>query len=315
MAVDLTLSNGGIQFADGSVQPTSGYTGFRNRLINGGMQVGQRGSIAFSGTNNLYGWVDRWLVSISGTTVSALGYQASSQPTSTTYALQVGNVTTTGATAVSVSQRIEVLNSLPLNGKTVTFSGKVYQGTGSAQTLTISGIKNSAGTPDVWSAPVTINSTTQSIPDSTWTNFSFTYAIGASDATNGLGVSLGYNSLSALSNKQFYFADCQLELGSTATAFEQRSYGFEFLLCQRYYQRIVVGTNGYSAGGQNCGGRVAFPVPMRIAPSATANDVGNTTAAATTIDSITSLSLRYYATTSGSGGFEVNCGTWLSAEL
>ncbi|MEO6146723.1 MAG: hypothetical protein ABIT70_06655, partial [Sulfuriferula sp.] len=204
-------------------------------LINGGMQVGQRGSVNFATTNNLYGWVDHWLISISGTTVSALGRQASGiAETTTGYALQVGNVTTTGSTLIAVSQRIEAINTFDLNSKTITVSGKVKQVTGAAQTLTIGINKPTAS--DNYATVVAVGSTTMSIPDSVWTPFTYTLTLGAADATNGLSVNLTYASLAAQTNTQFYFADIQLEKGTVATPFEVRSYGAELVLCQRYYE-------------------------------------------------------------------------------
>ena len=36
----------------------------------------------------------------------------------------------------------------------------------------------------------------------------------------------------------------QLEVGDTATPFEHRSYGEELALCQRYYEKFVIGSSG-----------------------------------------------------------------------
>jgi hypothetical protein len=69
----------------------------------------------------------------------------------------------------------------------------------------------------------------------------------------------------------------QMEIGSTATEFESRSYGEELALCQRYCygQNNSAGQNYYwfgtSAGiSANAGfGMVTFPVTMRVQPTAT----------------------------------------------
>jgi len=62
----------------------------------------------------------------------------------------------------------------------------------------------------------------------------------------------------------------QLELGSTATDFEHRSYGEELALCQRYYQKGREIYWGYAQSGT--GNRVYHPfrTEMRAAPTATA---------------------------------------------
>jgi len=57
----------------------------------------------------------------------------------------------------------------------------------------------------------------------------------------------------------------QLEKGATATPFENRLYGAELALCQRYYASIYIGFdavgNIYAAQG------VTYPVPMRASPT------------------------------------------------
>lgn len=250
----------------------------RNYFINGGAQVGQRGSVTISSTTNVYGWVDRWLISISGTTVSALGYQASAQSWTTTgYAIQVGNVTTTGATVIGIQQRIESLNVYRLNGSTITITGKVLQTSGATQTLTL--VLNKANAADNFNGGVTqIATTTVSVPNNVATPFTWTLTLGASDASNGIAFQAVYNTLPAQSNTQFYWGDLQLEAGPTATPFECRPYGMELALCQRYY---AVGPLTLTAGGN--GGfnnvyspRVALPVTMRAVPTVTTTDnVGN----------------------------------------
>lgn len=66
----------------------------------------------------------------------------------------------------------------------------------------------------------------------------------------------------------------QLENNPVATPFEQRPYGMELALCQRYYYRIDPGSVNETFGPAFCStttlafGTVAFPVVMRTAPSA-----------------------------------------------
>lgn len=304
-----------LTFPDGTSMATGQYTGFRNRLINGGCQVGQRGSIGFSATSNLYGWVDRWLISISGTTVSALGYQASGQPTATGYVLQVGNVTTTGTTTVAVSQRIESLNCAGLNSSTVTFSCQVKQVTGSAQTLTL--VLQKANAADNFNGGTTvINSTTQSIPNNAYTTVSWTVTLGSTDASNGISISLAFNSIGAQSNAQFYYGDLQLEKGSIATPFEVRPYGTELALCQRYYETGAARIESYiSASGNGLNYQYTFKATKRATPTleyamALATNVSTYDARLPTTDSF----LWYCASTAA--GQCIWAGTWTAtAEL
>lgn len=215
--------------------------GFRNVLINGGCQVAQRGSVTFSAPNNLYGGCDRWLASIAGTTVSATMSQSTLSGTSSGYAVQIGSVTTTGTTTVQLVQRIEALNSIALNGKTVTLSGKVYQSSGASRTLTVA--LNKATALDTFSGGGTLLASTPiTVTNSTLTPFSFTLTLGPNDATNGLAAVFQYTGLGAQSSSQFWFADMQLEIGTVATPLEQRSYGLELTLCQRYYEIVYLTT-------------------------------------------------------------------------
>jgi len=74
----------------------------------------------------------------------------------------------------------------------------------------------------------------------------------------------------------FKITGVQLELGDTATDFEYRSYGEELALCQRYYCRIGEGTSRGLYGGYNLFNQweylpMSFPVTMRTVPTLTKN--------------------------------------------
>ena len=70
-----------------------------------------------------------------------------------------------------------------------------------------------------------------------------------------------------------YITGIQMEVGSTATDYEHRSYGDELARCQRYYYRHVDGTNqpvgiGQQYSGTNCSCNIDFPVSMRTSSPA-----------------------------------------------
>ena len=79
-------------------------------------------------------------------------------------------------------------------------------------------------------------------------------------------------------NATFYITGIQLEVGEQATPFEHRSYADELARCQRYFfaQQAVDGEDYYAFGmgaAENSGtyrGLSRFPVTMRIEPSLTA---------------------------------------------
>ena len=73
----------------------------------------------------------------------------------------------------------------------------------------------------------------------------------------------------------FAITGVQLEIGSTATGFEHRSYGDELQKCLRYFWSITgdnydkPGISTFANSTSTCRAQVKFPVPMRTAPSFT----------------------------------------------
>ena len=71
----------------------------------------------------------------------------------------------------------------------------------------------------------------------------------------------------------------QLELGSNATPFEHRSYGDELQRCQRYFQRLGIGTNATALGmgmtSTTTTAQVAVPLAtvMRASPTVTVSNM------------------------------------------
>jgi hypothetical protein len=304
---------------NGMTPTAQSLQGFRNRIINGDMRVGQRGSVVFTGTNNLYGGADRWLTSISGTTVSAVVLIAQVGPPATSsYAMQIGNVATTGTTTVALQQRIEALNCRDLNSSSITITGKVLQVSGATQTLTL--VVNKANAVDNFNGGVTqVASTTVSVANNTWVPFSWTIALGASDASNGIAFAMAYNSIAAQSNSQFFFTDIQLEAGSVATPFERRPYGTELALCQRYCRVWTSTAMGQAISNQlTNSGTLYFPTTMRSAPTLSGASFTVTAGSAGTPDfiSITENSAWVYnASSNWTNGANVRLTATASSEL
>jgi hypothetical protein len=114
-------------------------------------------------------------------------------------------------------------------------------------------------------------------------------------AGNGYGTANQVNNFDSTSNNM-RFTGVQLEMGSTATDFEHRSYGEELALCQRYYwqdsaakDRIGIldgSTANYPSIFPVC------PVPMRTLPTGTFLTIGT-----------------FYYNNSGSASFTPSGGT------
>jgi hypothetical protein len=304
------ISSGTVPEAYGGTGTSTGYYGFKNRIINGAMAISQRqGTSSFTPATGDY-LLDRW------------NYQ-SSQASKFTVQQNAGSVTPpvgfsnymgfTVASAVSIGasdffyfrQPVEGFNFADCgwgtaNAKTVTLSFQVY----SSLTGTFGGSILNSATNRSYPFSYSISSA------NTWTTISVTIAGDTSGtwigATNGVGVyvyfSLGMGSTysgtagawaSALyasatgavsvvgtASATFYITGVQLEKGSTATSFDYRPYGTELSLCQRYYQKT--GTNFYhslapaSTTSNNKRGNVHFWVYMRSAPTLSLNVGGGT---------------------------------------
>ena len=87
--------------------------------------------------------------------------------------------------------------------------------------------------------------------------------------------STGATSVVGTNGATFYVTGVQLEVGSTATPFEHRSYGDELARCQRYYQRTQDAASGYQnlvvlvnySTGTDQRGVIPFTTEMRAGPA------------------------------------------------
>ena len=285
----------------------SGYTGYKNRIINGGMVIDQRNAGA-SVTPAVIGagyTLDRWGYSISQASKFSVQRNAGSVTPPAGYINYLG-ITSSSAYSVTSTdyfllyQPIEGLNVADLGwgaagAATVTLSFWVR----SSLTGTFGGSLGNGGTRS-YVFSYTINAA------NTWEQKTITIVgdtTGTWLTTNGLGLnvvfslangstynntagswasgnylsSTGSTSVIGTSGATFYVTGVQLERGSNATSFEFRDYGRELMMCQRYAY-VVSTTNLGSTPG--CGAGIwytttnavhqfPFPVTMRTAPTFT----------------------------------------------
>ena len=112
-----------------------------------------------------------------------------------------------------------------------------------------------------------------------WTKYTYTATIPSIS-----GKTFGTNENDSLDiyfflpiNTTFTFdvAQIQLEAGSVATPFEQRPFGMELALCQRYYYDCGNRANSvmfYNLNATNANGFASYPVTMRATPVVTIYD-------------------------------------------
>ena len=205
--------------------------GFKNRIINGQMQIAQRATSATITAGSTiaagYSTVDRFYVYCTGANVTAAQVAGSG-------AIK-NNLQITGAasvTAVGIGQRIEQLNSYDMAGSTATLSLDISNSLLTTVTWTAY-YANTANTFGTLASPTRTQIATGTFTvTSTLTRYSTQISIPAA-ATTGIEVVL---TVGAQTSGTWVVGNIQLEESSIATSFDYRSYPTEFAMCQRYYQ-------------------------------------------------------------------------------
>lgn len=257
--------------------PTSGnlinctginYDGYKNRLINGQMQVAQRATSATvtAGTtvptaSTGYPCVDRFFVYSVGANVTAAQVAGSG-------AIK-NNLQITGAasvTSIGVGQRIEQLNSYDLAGSTATLSVNISNSLLTTVTWTAS-YATTANTFGTIGTPTKTQIATGTFTvTSTLTNYSTQISVPAA-ATTGIEILF---TVGAQTSGTWVIGNAQLEKSSIATTFDYRPYGTELALCQRYYCTFVVGFRWFAGSSSIPISTIfSYPLTMRAVPTVT----------------------------------------------
>jgi hypothetical protein len=220
----------------------------RNILINGGMQVWQRGTSGSIPVATFTYTADRWVCDAAGAAVTWL---IAPHPVATGINAALVITGAAGNTQVGVAQRVEALNAYRAVGKKVTVSGWVFSAAARVLTLSIA----APDVADVWPAAAPVSSGTINVPATGWSRFSFTFP-DTMPATVARGMQLMRRFMPGVgAGAQIGFTDVQLEIGEEATDFEWRSQAEELALCQRYFEvgEYRFGSAGVDASGQSQG--------------------------------------------------------------
>ena len=250
--------------------------GFKNRIINGGMNTDQRNAAAsqtFTAAGALAYSVDRWYGYCTGANVTGQQVAGATTPTVTQNRYRF-----TGAasvTAVGFGQRIEQKNSYDLAGSTCTLSADLgISATLTTVTWTAYYATTTADTFGSLASPtVTSIATGTFTVSATVTNFSANISIPAA-ATTGIQILFTVGALTA--GLTWTIGNVQLEKGSTATSFDFRDYTSELAMCQRYALMIKNGTTsidrfcfGSTVNATTVQMLIQHPVAFRAAPTLT----------------------------------------------
>ena len=304
----LATTSSGVDIT-GSVSDTDGNvrSGRKNLIINGAMQVAQRGTSATvsDNSNEQYSTLDRWYLNFNNSIGGAVTFSQSTDTPSgfgNSLKIQCSTTDTSFSTNeyVSVSQLIEAQDLQRLS-----------YGTAAAKQITLSWQMKT----DTYTGPITVAFETNDgtveyyvksyTPTTSWAEYTCTIPASTSatinnDNGNGMRVSFvlaGHTSSSIaaasdstawsttradyrsnigniLSNTSnaIYITGVQLEVGTAATDFEHRSYGEELALCQRYYYQLIDGASqsvgsGWFYASTSASVVIPHPVTMRTTPS------------------------------------------------
>jgi hypothetical protein len=289
----------------------------KNLIINGAMQVAQRGTSVASSSGSVVRCVDRYRCFARGAGAATFS-QTSTVPTGQGFAnsLRV-DVTTVDSSLDSndlylIDQRLEGQDLQQLakgtsDAKSITASFWVRStktGTYILELFDDDNTRNISKTYTISSADtweyktVTFEGdTTGALDNDNNTSFTLRWFLGAGtsytsgtlatawEANNDADRAVGQVNFFDSTGNDFYLTGVQLEVGEQATPFEHRSYGDELVRCQRYYQSIDY---YHDYGSTSSAGNVfyytnfSFPVTMRATPTMTASQWGQNTGNAST---------------------------------
>ena len=303
--------------------------GRRNLIINGAMQVAQRGTQTGQGASNAYSAVDRFQITSTGTNGRLTSSQSTDAPAGFANSLQL--VCTTADTSIAAGELTRIRHRI--EGRNVQH---IQKGTSGAKPVTLSyHAKASTGGVIIIEVQDNDNNRISSVAHTITTSYQkFTHTFPAdttgvldndnngsltvswvlhagSDYTSGtLGSAFttGVNankavgqtfSIFAATSRQLNLAGVQLEVGSTATEFEHRSFAEELQACQRYYQKSynyadAPGSNVNTQHQARIDGQGIFffervyPVRMRTQPTLTTYSNGSSGASGKMYNSSTS---------------------------
>ena len=211
---------------------------FKNRLINGSMNIWQRGTSGTATAASAYTTADRWCGAL-GTTNLTLT-QSSTVPTGTGFqnSLQVATTTSTASTPL-IEQRIEYVNVTDLiSGTYVALSFWASQTSGTLMPLTV-GLYYATAVNNFSTQTLAVASTQSTATlTASLVYYSVSFLLNTSlGATQGL--CLRFTSGATASACTFLITGVQLEKGPLASPFEYRPYQTELALAQRYYYQLT----------------------------------------------------------------------------
>ena len=262
-------------------------SGRRNLLINGGFDVWQRGTTFTTPSANYYA-ADRWQIyrastSLTTTTRESFNVGQGEVPGNPTHFLRLSNVPDADSTWMEIAQHVEDVTQF--SDKWVTLSFWMKANKPQENNDDYWGFYHNFGTGGSPSGSMLAGITPNFDIHTQWSYYEFPVYLpdiqGKTLGTDGVNTSSMKMHLlrgSTVAADTYYdIANVQLELGRGATPFENRSYGEELALCQRYYQQIGPASSsarvlfGAGNGTARIRGMQQLVPEMRVAPTVAHN--------------------------------------------
>jgi hypothetical protein len=329
----VSILNGLINTINSSVTPQSmaPYSGPRNYLDNGSMQIQQRGTGVVTCAANAgitaaaYG-ADRWGCQ-ANVAVGAGRMQvittSPAPPTGFTASQKLTRLSGALTQPICAWQEVPTTQATELANQTVTVSAQVQALAGLAAdngnafnlvVITGTGTDEGFGTPTA-SPAITPAWTGIATPlnraftaTTSWVRYQASVAIPSTVTEIAVGICFTPTATGAGATDGLAFTGVQLEQGSVASAYEYRPIATELARAQRFYWQttepaasISIGASGQGASTTTCILSIPLPVTMRAAPTyaSLGTALGASTWTVTHVVTNTALSTPFLAATTG----------------
>ena len=245
-----------------------GQVGNRNKIVNGGWQVSQRGDITHS-----YSWAGDRFQNRTGSSVvmTRTGDVPVGFSSAMLFTAGSGTLTFKWNTLVEAGDNLKGTGIQNVYGANTQWTVSLWA---TAAVNVKVGFCNDNGAGDFQTIQALTAMESTGETSNNYTRYKKTFSIASiTPHANNKGIQVQYEAVSAAS--AIKFTGAQLERGAHVTPFEHKSYAQDLLDCQRYYYRVYANNNIFFPGmgmadtdGNTVILNTQLPVVMRGEPSA-----------------------------------------------
>lgn len=278
--IDVTIASSGSGSSSGDF-----YT---NALINGNFDVWQRNTTFTTPNDDTY-IADRWIALVETSGSWTFSRSTDVPSTKSRFSLKCVNVTLNNQCAIV--QLLEQIDATKLTGQTVSVSfqaktttSKVisnlratilaWTGTADQMTSDVIGTWASDGTDPTWATSYTSEKAGSNLALTTsWQTFTVENISLDTASTNNLALVIWTDDGTIAATDEFYITQAQINVGTTALAYQPKFFADELARCRRYYRLLTSTQTSHQIGNGSAASTtialifVPFGVQMRIEPT------------------------------------------------